>query len=160
MILRLFHEKMLEKDVESVASAIENCFDPYGLVVQRSGLLAVPDDAAVQGMLNAAILLKRIRHISGIDLSLWLVGQVVFFPNAGPIFGCAAGRNAVLSKAGLDPETFRKEALHEVGHLMGLGHCTEKCVMSASGTATKARDKPASLCPKCRARLEIITYMR
>ena len=160
MILCLFHEDIPETDVDEVTKAIENCFYPYGLTVKRSGLLAVPDDAAVQGMLNAVMLLKSIRRISGIDLSLWLVGQEVFFPNAGSIFGCAAGRNAVLSRAGLDFETFKKEALHEVGHLMGLGHCTEKCVMSASENAIQARGKPASLCPKCKARLEIITHLR
>lgn len=51
-------------------------------------------------------------------------------------------------------ERVRKEALHEVGHLLGLGHCRiRKCVMSFSNSVFEVDLKTDRFCPVCVARL-------
>ncbi len=51
-------------------------------------------------------------------------------------------------------ERARKEALHEVGHLLGLGHCrVRKCVMSFSNSVFEVDIKSDKFCPTCAASL-------
>jgi len=47
-----------------------------------------------------------------------------------------------------------KEVLHELGHLLGLGHCDNpRCVMSFSLSIEDVDFKEAKFCEKCRRRL-------
>lgn len=53
-----------------------------------------------------------------------------------------------------DPETaiarVRKEALHEVGHVLGRSHCgNQKCVMNFSINVESVDNKSEQLCPEC-----------
>ena len=49
----------------------------------------------------------------------------------------------------------RKEAVHEVGHLLGLGHCiNKKCVMSFSNSVFEVDYKGENLCEKRRSVLK------
>lgn len=44
-----------------------------------------------------------------------------------------------------------KEAIHELGHTYGLGHCGDgMCIMYFSNTLTDTDRKQAAFCPKCR----------
>jgi archaemetzincin len=158
--LCLFSEKLQRADVGPIARALEESFGPFGLVALDCGSLYVPKDAILEGRLSGPELLRHIDSVAGYQPSLWLVEKEIFFPDAGVIFGCAARRAAILSRAGLDSETLVKEAVHEVGHMMGLEHCTEPCVMRISANFEEAREKPRGLCSRCRARLEIIGHMR
>lgn len=47
-----------------------------------------------------------------------------------------------------------KESVHEVGHLLGLGHCPRECVMHFSRTVAHAIDKPTALCHSCKSKLK------
>ena len=48
-----------------------------------------------------------------------------------------------------------KEAIHELGHTYGLGHCTnEKCIMYFSNSLMDTDRKQAAFCNKCRQILE------
>jgi len=85
------------------------------------------------------------------------------------VFGQAelGGRFAVMSLARLRdefyaappaPERFKtrmlKEALHELGHTLGLGHCAgANCVMRFSNSLADTDRKQAGFCQRCAARL-------
>jgi archaemetzincin len=72
------------------------------------------------------------------------------------------GRAAVISLARLGAEADRgragaralKEAVHEIGHTLGLGHCPDVgCVMHFSNRLADTDRKSARFCAACRARV-------
>jgi len=60
-----------------------------------------------------------------------------------------------------DPGVYRlrvlKEVMHEVGHLLGLGHCSNRrCVMSFSNSVSEVDSKEPWFCPACVSKLKSI----
>ena len=103
----------------------------------------------------------ELEHVLGItDIDL-------FVPHLNFVFGEAeyGGRAAVISLFKLRPEFYGqnsdrrlfiersvKEALHEVGHMLGLGHCdNSKCVMFFSNSISETDRKGVLLCEKCKS---------
>jgi len=61
------------------------------------------------------------------------------------------GHRLDLDDEGLLLRRARKEAVHEVGHLLGLGHCPDPgCVMSFSNSIMDVDRKGEELCGRCR----------
>ncbi|MFW9874561.1 MAG: archaemetzincin family Zn-dependent metalloprotease [Candidatus Thorarchaeota archaeon] len=48
-----------------------------------------------------------------------------------------------------------KEAIHELGHTFGLGHCYNICVMQFSNSLADTDKKPAKFCDLCLKQLQI-----
>jgi archaemetzincin len=100
----------------------------------------------------------RLLAVTGVDL---------FIPMLTFLFGHAQldGGLAVISLARLRPEAYgpfhdaalllaraRKEALHELGHTLGLTHCPRStCVMSLATTIRQVDQKSIRYCPDCGA---------
>jgi archaemetzincin len=121
---------------------------------------------------------RRQQHRSGVILR-WLTGQVpegrvlavtdvdLFIPVLTFVFGEAqlGGRAAVVSTARLHAaeaprdarvllERLAKEAVHELGHVLGLVHCAKAaCSMSRSASVRDLDRKGNLLCRDCRTRL-------
>lgn len=149
MILLLFHDRRSLADVADLRAGLEDCYGTFGLRVEERGYLYVPFDGP---RLNAARLLKHLDRTVEREKALWLVDSELFYPGFGAVFGCCTNRVALLNSR-LDPEVLAKEARHEVGHLLGLGHCRKMCVMRLSRTESGAKEKPSGLCDSCSARL-------
>ncbi len=149
MILLLFHDRRSLADVADLRAGLEDCYGTFGLRVEERGYLYVPFSGP---RLNASRLLKHLDRAVEREKALWLVDSDLLYPGFGAVFGCCTDRVALLC-ASLDPEALAKEARHEVGHLLGLGHCRETCVMSLSRTESGAKEKPSALCASCAARL-------
>jgi len=61
-----------------------------------------------------------------------------------------------------DPEKLaeraEKEAVHEVGHLLGVPHCKNpECVMRYSNTISHTDRKATCLCPQCKRKLTLMS---
>jgi len=102
---------------------------------------------------------------------LGLVDADCYAPGLNFIFGQATlrGREAFVALPRLrpsfyglpdDPVLFRqrvlKEAVHELGHTWGLGHCPDPhCVMHFSNTLHDTDVKGAAFCPRCRRQIRV-----
>jgi archaemetzincin len=99
---------------------------------------------------------------------LGVVDVDLFVPDMPFVFGEAdrEARTALVSVFRLkgadgrpvDPDRLRRrlqvEAIHEIGHLLGLSHCSDfRCAMFLSHTAADADRKNPALCPLCKAAL-------
>ena len=109
---------------------------------------------------------------ASVDSSTWralaVAGFDLYIPILTFVFGEAqlAGPCALVSIHRLRQEAYgfppdhkllqerlRKEAVHELGHTLGLTHCAEgNCVMASSHAVEWIDLKSADFCPSCRAR--------
>jgi archaemetzincin len=104
------------------------------------------------------------------DLVLGVTALDLYVPELNFVFGLAdPGRQtAVISWARLTPEFYGrrpdpgllrervlKEAVHELGHLLGLPHCPHSgCIMFFSNSLRDTDRKGPGFCPACRRLLE------
>ena len=121
---------------------------------------------------NGIMLLKKIdtEFASDYSKTLGLFNIDLFIPILTYIFGQAflGGRMGIASIYRLSNERygikangkilverFRKEAIHELGHMFGLIHCSDPvCVMRSSTYVEDIDQKNHTLCPRCRMQLE------
>ena len=113
---------------------------------------------------NASILLQYLHEQANHQRMLGVTDMDLYVEGLNFVFGVAEspGRVAVISlyrlSMGVDAFTFReravKEAVHELGHTFGLGHCPDSsCVMHFSNCLDDTDRKEKEYCPECRAKL-------
>ena len=118
---------------------------------------------------NSRIILMKIPISCDIVLGVTEVDLYAYTFNF--IFGEAEleGKRAIISLARLDPEFYGKEknssllkiralkeAMHEIGHVLGLMHCrNKKCVMYFSNTIFDTDYKDWKYCKTCLKWLEV-----
>jgi len=125
----------------------------------------------LRGQYNGSMILdylsKKFEDFEGKVLGI--MKEDLYAPGLNFIFGQAElnGKTAVISICRLDPsfygekrdtskliERTEKEAIHEVGHLFGLLHCSNPtCVMSFSNTIMDVDRKSKNLCDICKIQL-------
>ena len=127
-----------------------------------------PYDDFPRGQLNAALLLeglaaqalatrRRILAITCRDLYIPMLSYLIGYAQLGGWAGVVSLCRLDNRSFGLAPapellrQRLQKEALHELGHLQGLPHCSRvSCVMHSSTDLTEIDLKGAELCPSCR----------
>jgi archaemetzincin len=99
------------------------------------------------------------------EKALGIVDVDLYVPGLNFVFGEAdmGSGVAIISLFRLSPERYAlppnkelfleravKEAIHELGHTYGLGHCPDRrCIMYFSNSLTDTDKKQAAFCPKC-----------
>lgn len=143
----------------------------YGTLVEgcQVGIPLEPPAAAYDPhrmQYRADIVLERVLHtMKGEDKVLALTDVDLYVPRLNFVFGQAQcpGTVALVSLRRLDPTFYgelpdyelllgraAKEAIHELGHTFGLGHCSNpKCVMTFSNSIFEVDEKKGEFCERC-----------
>lgn len=160
--------------LEQIALVVKQEFNHP--VVMKEGHLDLSEyfDAARRQYNGNSLLREVDSHFSGSAFkTLGLFSVDLFIPILTYIFGQAmlGGRTGIASlyrlsneRYGMAPDEaslldrFRKEVIHELGHLFGLVHChNPECVMRASTYVEDIDQKTRHLCEHCRALLQPLT---
>lgn len=140
--------------------------------------LPVPEEAfnRTRRQYSSDILLSKIHYYAekekGLDRVLGIVDVDLFVPDLNFVFGEAEcpGKAALISLCRLRPEFYgapsnmelfversTKEAVHELGHTLGLSHCPNPfCVMYFSNSIFETDRKQSLFCNKCYLKVEKI----
>ncbi|UCD14453.1 MAG: hypothetical protein JSW60_03290 [Thermoplasmatales archaeon] len=104
---------------------------------------------------NADILLPFLLKTKKNDAALWVIQKDLYCMGMNFIFGYAMyHEGAVVSIYRLSStKLIEKEAIHEVGHILGLRHCSNHCVMQFSNSLCEAKMKPSYLCESCKRKI-------
>jgi len=138
-----------------------------GFDVELAGGRALPHGAfnarrgqfRADALLGLALSVRAERVLAVTDVDLYVQDLNFVFGVAQP-----SGEACVISLFRLnldaDKERFRgralKEAMHELGHTFGLGHCADPgCVMWFSNTLEETDRKGAAYCARCEKKLRL-----
>jgi archaemetzincin len=164
-------------DVESsVLDALEKDLEmKFNAKVERHRGMPVPPDAfnPARSQYSSSVILKKLRRsvpLEQQDKVLGITNVDLYTEGLNFVFGQAEmrGQLAVISLVRLHQsfyslpenqailmERTKKEAVHELGHVIGLAHCPDpECVMHFSNSLLDTDKKSASFCSRCRELLE------
>jgi predicted Zn-dependent protease len=132
-----------------------------GVYATLAEAVALPDSAhnRVRGQYRAELLLAAARRLDGRRI-LGVTGRDMYGEGTSFLFGIAdsPGRAALISlaqlRSGDNPHAVHaralKEAIHELGHTLGLRRCENaRCVMHFSSSVAETDHKTSRLCDAC-----------
>jgi archaemetzincin len=177
-IINIIPLSNINRDIlEYLKDNLEKIFKKDTSAIYR---ISIPDDSYeksrkqynaenILNHLGKSLSIKNIR-----DINLALTDVDIFVPRLNFVFGLAVNfpRICLISTARLNPlfysdfksspvylsakdrkifnERILKEAVHEIGHTLGLRHCPDnKCVMYFSNTLPDTDNKNSSFCLNC-----------
>lgn len=168
MRIRVLTELWDKDTLEAVTRALK---ENYGKEIVVEKAEAIVDDRFLdpdRGQYDAWEIVQTYKDVGGGDEYLLLVVEEdLYAAGLNYVFGLAWRGVAIVSTHrlrqefyGLPPnkelfiERLMKEAVHEIGHLHGLQHCSnQRCVMAFSNWIGNTDYKSWRLCSKCASRL-------
>jgi len=157
--LEIFYSQIGKKDIQLIQNALSTTYiDVLDFFIGKE--LELPEKAYnfEREQYNADILLSYLLKIKKIDTALWVLQKDLYCEGLNFVFGLAKYLGgAILSINRLSSsELIEKEANHEIGHVLGLKHCSNYCVMQFSNTLLDAKMKPSYLCESCKRKLTFL----
>jgi len=146
--------------------------ETFGGPCRAREALPAPDYAydRRRGQYSAHAILERL-HPRSVERVLGVVDRDLYVPELNFVFGLAdlPGRRALIALPRLRQSFYgvpdsdalfvtraAKEAVHELGHTYGLGHCRDRCcVMVFSNSLADTDYKGRQFCARCASRLPV-----
>ncbi len=149
-----FDPKISLDEINTIAEEI-SC--TYGIQIIEKSELPIISSALnkSRNQYNGQILLNYLIENKKQRFFLWIVKDDLYIPFRNFVFGLATENyGAVLTFHRLVSINMKiKESIHECGHIYGLNHCKNNCVMQYSSSFNEAMNKPLKLCQKCQQSL-------
>jgi len=157
--------------VEAVRVTVEKVFKMKVVLGEKLSVPARSYSRERAQYLSTDLLDVLATHACGDErIRLGITNVDLFVPELNFVFGEAssARRVAIFSTARLDPVGYGEakdeaillrrattEAVHELGHVFGLGHCSRPgCVMWFSNTLSETDRKGSEFCQRCARQLD------
>jgi len=159
MMLKIFYSQISNVEIQFIQKALTTTYEDALNVVIGEGLELIKEAYNPESdQYNADILLKHLLKTKNKDTVLWVIQKDLYCQGMNFVFGYAMyHRGAVLSTYRLSsPKLIEKEAIHEVGHILGLKHCSNHCIMQFSNSLLEAELKPLYLCEDCKRKIALI----
>ena len=154
--LEIFYSQISTDEIQIIKNALVNTYKD-NLEFFIGGEIELVSQAynLQRNQYNAEILLRYLLNNKKREIALWVIPMDLYTQGLNFVFGYAMYHGgAVLSVYRLSTvELIEKEAIHEVGHVLGLQHCRNHCVMQFSNSLFEAKMKPSSLCESCKRKI-------
>jgi archaemetzincin len=159
-MIGVFQQRSM-KFFDLASDVIENTFHD---IAHDAGYIDLPDSShdPLRQQYEAKRIIDHVvvQQSKDYDKRLCLVKIDIYAQNMNFIFGLAdpLRRTALVSTYRLSStnleERITKEIIHELGHLYGLGHCSNhECVMFFSNKVEDTDTKKAKFCDHCKRQL-------
>ncbi len=171
MRIRVISEYVDEEALGEVAEALRDVYGGEVKIQTADNLVGNEFLDHNRGQYDAWRIVQHYRGILGEDEYILLVtDKDLYAAGLNFVFGLAWRGVAIISVHRLFPEFYGqppdralfkermiKEAVHEVGHLHGLMHCSDRrCVMAFSNSIADTDYKDSRPCKRCLARLRAL----
>lgn len=169
-------QKVTEAVLTTISNQLQKAYAPFLKEVELEAKIEMPSEAydPSRDQYRAGPILELLskRTLPEEEKLLAITSEDLYTPGLNFIFGQAQkpGKMALISLHRLRPEFWgsaedrelfharaAKEAVHELGHTLGMGHCkNEDCVMTFSNRIEQTDGKSSSFCKNCREEVERI----
>ena len=157
--LALLYNQISNQEVQLIQQVLTRTYSSL-IDVYNAGEIKLLDEAynPNRNQYDVDILLRYLLKRKKSELALWVINKDIYCKGMNFVFGYAMYyKGAILSIHRLQSQDLiEKEAIHEVGHILGLEHCRNQCVMQYSNSLWEAKMKPSSLCENCIRKLHLL----
>ena len=156
--MRIFIQMIGDLEEDLIFALEEGLSESFNARI--SILAPIPPDIScfnpLRNQFNSTCLLRKLKPVK---VTLGIIDRDIYADKMNFVFGEAElnGCRAIVSiyrlrsiNSRVTEERLIKEAVHEIGHVLGLKHCRNHCVMRFSNSVREVDMKPVEFCAECK----------